>query len=40
MAGSTGLTEPLETVPGAAWRPDEGDAASYTRKVTASTTDP
>jgi serine/threonine-protein kinase len=40
MAGTTGLTEPLETVPGAAWRPDEADPASYTRKVTTSTTDP
>jgi len=40
MAGATGLTEPLETVPEAAWRPGADDAAFYTRKVTASTTDP
>ena len=40
MAGATGLTEPLETIPEAAWRPGLSDAPSYTRKVTTSTTDP
>lgn len=50
MAGATGLTEPLETVPtvtgphgagaGAAWLPAHEDAPSYTRKVSTSTTDP
>src|SRR5690606_3044769 len=40
MAGATGLTEPLETVPEAAWQPEYPGALSYTRKVTTSTTDP
>jgi serine/threonine-protein kinase len=40
MAGATGLTEPLETVPEAAWQPEYPGAPSYTRKVTTSTTDP
>ncbi len=40
MAGATGLTEPLETVPEAAWRPGAHSLPSYTRRVTTSTTDP
>jgi serine/threonine-protein kinase len=40
MAGTTGLTEPLETVPEAAWQPGLSGASSYTRKVSTSTTDP
>jgi serine/threonine-protein kinase len=40
MAGATGLTEPLETVPEAAWQPGYPGVPSYTRKVTTSTTDP
>jgi len=40
VAGATGLTEPLETVPVAAWQPGYSDTPSYTRKVSTSTTDP
>jgi len=41
MAGATGLTEPLETVPSpTVWHQDPHGAASYTRSVTTSTTDP
>jgi beta-lactam-binding protein with PASTA domain/tRNA A-37 threonylcarbamoyl transferase component Bud32 len=40
VAGTTGLTEPLETVPEAAWLTGEYGVHSYTRRVTTSTTDP
>jgi len=40
VAGATGLTEPLDTVPGAAWQTGYSGAPSYTRIVTTSTTDP